>query len=161
MSFGRRQNWSMHKCFGASSLTKMTPPGMSNPPSNKFGWMVRALAQRWIVRLITRMNWEGLEGVSLHPLLYHRSKFLHQSTNGATNQITFAPQCRSWASLEQWLEASCSLSYELRFNLRVNETNSPTGRSTRMVQECILVEAGQKEEAASCLVTDRHQSYLS
>jgi len=44
-------------------------------------------------------------------------------------------------------------------DLHVDETNSPTGRSARMAQEYILVEAGHKEEVASRLVTKRHQPY--
>jgi hypothetical protein len=39
MSFGRRQNWSMHKCFGVSGIMEMMPPGMSQPPLNEFGRM--------------------------------------------------------------------------------------------------------------------------
>ncbi len=71
----------------------------------------------------------------MHPLLFHRSKFLHQSTNGATNQITFAPQGQSWASLEQWLEASHSLSYELRFNHRVQPSKRDDYTSTRQTPQ--------------------------
>ena len=57
-------------------------------------------------------------GVSLHPLLFHRSKFPHQSTNGATNQIIFAPQGRSWALWEQRQEASHSYSSKSSRNVK-------------------------------------------
>ena len=74
-------------------------------------------------------------GVSLHPLSFHRSKFPHQSTNGATNQITFAPQGRSWASWEQRQEASRSYSYEVRFNLRVQPSKMDDYTSTRQTPQ--------------------------
>jgi len=75
-------------------------------------------------------------GVSLHPCnLFHCLKYPHQSMNGATNHIIFAPQGQSWASSEQRREASCSFSYKVRFNLRVQPSKRDDYTSTRQTPQ--------------------------
>ena len=110
-----------------------------------------------------------LGGVSLHPCnLFHRLKYPHQLTKGWQIILFLLPGvkvglCQS--NSERPLAVS-----RTRYGLILGcshpkgmttsrQDKFPTGRSARMVQECILVEAGHKEEVASCLATERCQSY--
>ena len=87
-------------------------------------------------KVITWNNRNGLGGVSLHPCnLIHRLKNPHQLMNRAMDHSNNSPQGQSWASSEQRQEASCSFSYEVRFNLRVQPSKRDDYMLTRQTPQ--------------------------
>ncbi len=88
----------------------------------------------------------------MHPCnLFHCLKYPHQWTNGAMDHSRDSPQGRSWASLEQRREASRSFSYDVRFNLRVQPSNTKRDDYTSTRQTPQQEEAQDLHRSTFCL----------